>query len=157
SALLGRTESTPLSHRKRGFSFRHRKANHGGKMSKVPAFPGEPGTGASRREGTLTRTQAPWPPCSGQEHSCTCLRDLLTSTPRPKTVKIYRSMRILHTADWHLGDRLGRIDRTEDLQKAVERIGALCLGHQVDLLLIAGDLFSELSRPDGLRASIEHL
>jgi exonuclease SbcD len=66
-------------------------------------------------------------------------------------------MRILHTADWHLGDRLGRIDRTEDLQKAVERIGAVCLDHQVDLLLIAGDLFSELSRPDGLRASIEHL
>jgi exonuclease SbcD len=66
-------------------------------------------------------------------------------------------MRILHTADWHLGDRLGRIDRTDDLQQAVERIAGLCLEHQVDVLLIAGDLFSELSRPDSLRASIEHL
>jgi exonuclease SbcD len=66
-------------------------------------------------------------------------------------------MRILHTADWHLGDRLGRIDRTADLQRAVERIGDLCLEHRVDVLLVAGDLFSELSRPDSLRASIEHL
>ena len=30
-------------------------------------------------------------------------------------------MRILHTADWHLGDRLGRIDRTEDIRQSVER------------------------------------
>ena len=29
-------------------------------------------------------------------------------------------MRILHTADWHLNDRLGRIDRTDDLRKAGE-------------------------------------
>jgi exonuclease SbcD len=33
-------------------------------------------------------------------------------------------MRILHTADWHLGDRLGRIDRTDDLRRAVERVAA---------------------------------
>ncbi len=66
-------------------------------------------------------------------------------------------MRILHTADWHLGDRLGRIDRTDDLRRAVERVARLCLEHRVDVLLVAGDLFSELSRPDSLRASIEHL
>lgn len=66
-------------------------------------------------------------------------------------------MRILHTADWHLGDRLGRIDRTADLRRAVERVGELCRDHQVDVLLVAGDLFSELSRPDSLRESIEHL
>jgi exonuclease SbcD len=66
-------------------------------------------------------------------------------------------MRILHTADWHLGDRLGRIDRTEDLRRAVERVARYCDEHQVDVLLVAGDLFSELSRPDSLRGSIEHL
>ncbi len=65
-------------------------------------------------------------------------------------------MKILHTADWHLGDRLGRIDRTADLQRAVERVAAYCAEHAVEVLLIAGDLFSELSRPDGLRQSIEH-
>ncbi len=66
-------------------------------------------------------------------------------------------MKILHTADWHLGDRLGRIDRTDDLRKAVERVAKLCRDEKVDLLLVAGDLFSELSRPDNLRATIEHL
>src|SRR5947208_13344956 len=66
-------------------------------------------------------------------------------------------MRILHTADWHLGDRLGRIDRTADLRRAVERVAAYCESEQVEVLLVAGDLFSELSRPDHLRATIEHL
>jgi exonuclease SbcD len=66
-------------------------------------------------------------------------------------------MRILHTADWHLGDRLGRIDRTDDLRRSVERIAAYCDSEKVDVLLVAGDIFSELSRPDSLRESIEHL
>jgi DNA repair protein SbcD/Mre11 len=66
-------------------------------------------------------------------------------------------MKILHTADWHLGDRLGRQDRTADLQRAVERVARLCAEHAVEVLLVAGDLFSELSRPDSLRDSIQHL
>jgi exonuclease SbcD len=65
-------------------------------------------------------------------------------------------MRILHTADWHLGDRLGRIDRTDDLRKAVERVAAYCKRESIDVLLVAGDLFSELARPDGLRETIRH-
>lgn len=65
-------------------------------------------------------------------------------------------MRILHTADWHLGDRLGRIDRTDDLRRAVERVAAHCQEQSVDVLLVAGDLFSELARPDGLRETIRH-
>jgi exonuclease SbcD len=65
-------------------------------------------------------------------------------------------MRILHTADWHLGDRLGRIDRTDDLRRAVERVAAHCKDERVDVLLVAGDLFSELARPDGLRETIRH-
>ncbi|HZU34886.1 MAG TPA: exonuclease subunit SbcD [Gemmataceae bacterium] len=66
-------------------------------------------------------------------------------------------MRILHTADWHLGDRLGRIDRTPDLRRSVERIADYCRTESVDVLLVAGDIFSELSRLDDLRESIEHL
>jgi exonuclease SbcD len=65
-------------------------------------------------------------------------------------------MKILHTADWHLGDRLGRIDRTDDLRRAVERVAAYCKQEHVDVLLVAGDLFSELARPDGLRETIHH-
>ncbi len=65
-------------------------------------------------------------------------------------------MRVLHTADWHLGDRLGRVDRTDDLRRAVERVAAYCASERVDVLLVAGDLFSELARPDGLRETIRH-
>src|SRR5205085_955674 len=60
------------------------------------------------------------------------------------------------TADWHLGDRLGRIDRTADLRAAVERVAALCESEKADVLLVAGDLFSELARPDTLRETVGH-
>ena len=66
-------------------------------------------------------------------------------------------MRLLHTADWHLGDRLGRIDRTEDLRRAVERIAELSSDERIDARIVAGDLFSELARPDGLRDAVLHL
>lgn len=66
-------------------------------------------------------------------------------------------MRILHTADWHLADRLGRIDRTGDLRRAIERVANYCESEKVDVLLVPGDLFSELAGPDALRESIRHL
>ncbi len=65
-------------------------------------------------------------------------------------------MRILHTADWHLGDRLGRIDRTAEIENGVEQIATYLETEKVDLLLIAGDLFSELARTKTLRNSIRH-
>jgi exonuclease SbcD len=65
-------------------------------------------------------------------------------------------MRILHTGDWHLADRLGRIDRTDDLRKAVERVAAYCRQEKADVLLVAGDLFSELASAEALRDSIRH-
>lgn len=65
-------------------------------------------------------------------------------------------MKLLHTADWHLNDRLGRIDRTDDLRRAVERVARYCHDEQVDVLIVAGDLFSELARPDALRETIRH-
>ncbi len=66
-------------------------------------------------------------------------------------------MRVLHTADWHLADRLGRIDRTGDLRRAVERVADYCRSEKIDVLLVAGDLFSELAGADALRESIQHL
>jgi exonuclease SbcD len=65
-------------------------------------------------------------------------------------------MRILHTGDWHLADRLGRIDRTDDLRKAVERVADYCRQENADVLLVAGDLFSELAGAEALRDSIRH-
>jgi exonuclease SbcD len=69
-------------------------------------------------------------------------------------------MRILHTADWHLGDRLGSrgIDRTEDLRRAVERIAERCRTEAIDVLLVAGDLFSDkLGLQKDLSETIRHL
>ena len=66
-------------------------------------------------------------------------------------------MRVLHTGDWHLADRLGRIDRSSDLRAAVERVAAYCESEAVDVLLVAGDLFSELAGAEALRDTIRHL
>jgi len=66
-------------------------------------------------------------------------------------------MRILHTGDWHLADRLGRIDRTEDLRRAVERVADYCKQEKADVLLVAGDLFSELAGAEALRDTVRHI
>lgn len=69
-------------------------------------------------------------------------------------------MRILHTGDWHLGDVIGRrrIDRTDDLHRAVERVMAIARSKNVDVLLIAGDIFSDkANRQDDISREIEFL
>lgn len=66
-------------------------------------------------------------------------------------------MRIIHTADWHLGHRLGRLDRSDDIHAAIDRIAGICLAEKADVLLICGDLFDDVSRADVLRASVDHM
>jgi DNA repair protein SbcD/Mre11 len=66
-------------------------------------------------------------------------------------------MRIIHTADWHLCDRLGRLDRTADLKARVERVAELCDEHAADVLLVAGDLFSEQASLDQMTDAVGHL
>lgn len=55
-------------------------------------------------------------------------------------------MKLLHTADWHLGARLGRHDRLPDQQAAVRAVLAAARAQQPDLILHAGDLF-DAARP----------
>lgn len=50
-------------------------------------------------------------------------------------------MKILHTADWHLGLRLGAHDLTDSQFAQVERLAQMCDDHKVDVLLVAGDVF----------------
>lgn len=66
-------------------------------------------------------------------------------------------MKIIHTADWHLCDRLGGIDRTSDLRKRVERVAELCEEHTVDVLVIAGDLFYESATLDQMTGALTHI
>jgi exonuclease SbcD len=52
-------------------------------------------------------------------------------------------MKILHTSDWHLGARIGRLDRADDAFARIDEITRVLDQEQVDLLLVAGDVFDE--------------
>jgi exonuclease SbcD len=66
-------------------------------------------------------------------------------------------LRILHTADWHLCDRLGNLKREPDLTPRVERVAALCEEYGVEVLIVAGDLFSEQATQEEIAAALDHV
>ena len=51
------------------------------------------------------------------------------------------SVKILHTADWHAGRSLHGVDRTPEVEAALQEIAELAVRERVDLILVAGDLF----------------
>lgn len=53
-------------------------------------------------------------------------------------------MRILHTADWHLTEKLGSVDRRPDLLARLQEVAAYLDEHKVDVMVVAGDMFSAL-------------
>jgi exonuclease SbcD len=76
-------------------------------------------------------------------------------------------MKILFSADWHLGYTLGganRQDRLPDQRRNIDRIAKYCEEHAVDVLAIAGDIFeaqkegpgrvAAFTLIDGLRAPL---
>ena len=50
-------------------------------------------------------------------------------------------MKILHTADWHLGKRLEHIDRFEEQTQVLNEICTIVERLNIDLVLLAGDVF----------------
>ncbi|WPP49494.1 metallophosphoesterase family protein [Catalinimonas niigatensis] len=50
-------------------------------------------------------------------------------------------MKLLHTADWHLGKRLGDYSRMAEQQAVLEEICEIAEREAVDAVMIAGDLF----------------
>lgn len=50
-------------------------------------------------------------------------------------------MKILHTADWHLGKKLGSFSRIEEQRVALNELCEIARRERVDVVLIAGDLF----------------
>ncbi len=50
-------------------------------------------------------------------------------------------MKILHTADWHLGKRLQQFNRIDEQRQVLDEIVIITKQEEVDLVLIAGDLF----------------
>jgi DNA repair protein SbcD/Mre11 len=57
-----------------------------------------------------------------------------------------KNMKILHTADWHLGKKLHKHDLTKDHQMFLDWLIALIQEQNIDLLLISGDIF-DLANP----------
>lgn len=54
-------------------------------------------------------------------------------------------MKILHTADWHLGKRIDRFSRLEEQVLVMNEIVQIADEQKVDLVLIAGDLFDNFN------------
>ncbi len=50
-------------------------------------------------------------------------------------------MRILHTADWHLGKVLKGRERTPEIRQALQGLLGLVRSERIELVLVAGDLF----------------
>lgn len=50
-------------------------------------------------------------------------------------------MRILHTADWHLGKLLKGRERTAEIHQALQGLLGIVRSERIELVLVAGDLF----------------
>ncbi len=57
-----------------------------------------------------------------------------------------KCMRLLHTSDWHVGRTFHGFDTTDHLRRTLEEVADLVVEHEVDVVLIAGDVF-DLSTP----------
>lgn len=57
-------------------------------------------------------------------------------------------MKILHTADWHLGKRLDRFERLPEQREVLAEICEIAEREEVDLVLVAGDLYDTFNPPN---------
>lgn len=56
-------------------------------------------------------------------------------------------MRFLHTADWHVGKKLGRISREAEFAAVLDELVAVAEDEKVDAVLVAGDLWDRALPP----------
>jgi len=54
-------------------------------------------------------------------------------------------MKILHTADWHIGKRLDRFLRIDEQREVLTEIAGIADAESVDLVLVAGDLYDTVN------------
>ncbi|UXZ04616.1 exonuclease SbcCD subunit D C-terminal domain-containing protein [Moraxella nasicaprae] len=75
-----------------------------------------------------------------------------TSTPIAKPAN---ALRILHTADWHLGKLLHGQARYDEFAKFLDWLNQSLIAHQVDILIVAGDIF-DTSTPSNRAEQLYH-
>ncbi len=56
-------------------------------------------------------------------------------------------MKILHTADWHLGKKLDHFSRLAEQAEVLDEICAIATEEKPDLILIAGDIYDAFNPP----------
>jgi len=67
-------------------------------------------------------------------------------------------MKILHTSDWHIGQRLGRHDRMAEFRDVLGEVATVADERDADLVLVSGDVFDRPIPPvDALALGIETL
>src|SRR5690242_18459003 len=54
-------------------------------------------------------------------------------------------MRVLHTADWHVGKTLRGMSRLEEHRAVLDELAGIARQEQVDLVVVAGDVFESSS------------
>ena len=64
-------------------------------------------------------------------------------------------MRILHTSDWHLNERLKGIERQPDIVSRLEEIAGYLDEHRVDVMVVSGDVFSQTTRMSELKKAMD--
>lgn len=53
-------------------------------------------------------------------------------------------MKILHTADWHIGAKTDDLDRSVEIKNALDEIVRIAKEKKVDMVLVAGDVYDTL-------------
>ena len=64
-------------------------------------------------------------------------------------------MKLLHTADWHIGKELGGFSLLEEQKAAFKKILQLALDEQVDGIIVAGDLYDRAIAPTSAVTALE--
>ena len=54
-------------------------------------------------------------------------------------------MRVLHTADWHVGKTLHRRQRLDEVAEVLGELVSIAREHEVDLTLVCGDIFDQFA------------
>lgn len=57
-------------------------------------------------------------------------------------------MRILHTADWHLGKTFRKVSLLEDQQHVLDQVFDAIIENEIQVLIIAGDVYDKPSPPE---------
>ncbi|MCW8903315.1 exonuclease SbcCD subunit D [Sedimenticola sp.] len=66
-------------------------------------------------------------------------------------------MRILHTADWHIGRQLHNLSLLEDQRHVLQQITELIEARQVDVVLVAGDIYDRSVPPAAAVALLDEV